>query len=161
VCDRVFACVCRCAFCSYDIPSVCVCVCLCGRVQLCVRVCVCFCMCLNERMFSRESESKSETLGKEPRWEGGRDREGGTEQDLTELGAAALTTAALRLLWGHRETFCALSSGRQMRHCRRSRLCSQNCDPPHVLHVPVSVYAHVSRACIRIQSRVSRGRAPV
>jgi len=98
---------------------------------------------------ARESESKSETLGREPRWEGGGDREGGTEQDLTELGAAALTTAALRLLWGHRETFCALSSGRQMRHCRRSRLCSQNCDPPHVLHVPVCVHAHVSRACIR------------
>ena len=56
---------------------------------------------------------------------------------------------AFRLLWGHRETFCALSSGRQMRHCRRSRLCSQNCDPPHVLHVPVCVHAHVSRACIR------------
>ena len=51
---------------------------------------------------------------------------------------------ALRLLWGQSETFCALSSGRQMRHCRRSRLCSQNCDPPHVLHVPVCVHAHQS-----------------
>jgi hypothetical protein len=55
---------------------------------------------------------------------------------------------AKRLLWGHRETFCALSSGLQIQQCSRSRLCSQNCDPTHISHLPVSVDANTSRACM-------------
>jgi hypothetical protein len=47
-------------------------------------------------------ESSSETIWKKPWWEGssGRDREGGTEQDLTALGAAAPTTAGQALVVG-------------------------------------------------------------
>ena len=84
-------------------------------------------------------ESASETLGKEPRWEAGRGRERGTEQDLTELGAAALTTAGLALVVGTQGDLL----------CLELRAADATLPPQPLVLAELRSAARLARACIR------------
>ena len=85
-------------------------------------------------------ESASETLGKETRWEAGRGRERGTEQDLTELGAAALTTAGLALVVGTQGDLL----------CLELRAADATLPPQPLVLAKLRSAARLARACIRI-----------
>ena len=94
---------------------------------------------------ARESESKSETLGREPRWEGGGDREGVTEQDLTELGAAALTTASLSLVVGTQGDLL----------CLELRAADATLPPQPLVLAKLRSAARLACACMRTCTRVT------